>query len=180
MIGQSKRKSTCHPEWRWCVVRNSSKDIAQMAIFASLYAVLVWLFQPISFYELQFRVADILPPAIAKKWKLAIAYGIGCVAANLVSPFAGAWELLFTPFMSFSAGLIGYLAARVFKRFDYYICGAVHAVVISLAVSYMLEQVLYLPMTVTFIWILVSELILGFIGATVFTLIERRFGEWWK
>ena len=161
-------------------MRNSSKDIAQMAFFASLYAVLVWLFQPISFYELQFRVADILPPAIAKKWKLAIAYGIGCVAANLVSPFAGAWELLFTPFMSFLAGLIGYLIARVFKRFDYYVCGVVHGVVISLAVSYMLEQVLYLPMTVTFIWILVSELILGFIGATVFTMIERRFGEWWK
>jgi len=160
-------------------VRNSSKDIAQMAFFASLYAVLVWLFQPISFYELQFRVADILPPAIAKKWKLAIAYAVGCVVANIISPFVSIWELIFMPFMSFVAGILGYWAAKLYSKADYYICGVVHAVVVAPAVSYMLEQIFFIPLLVSLPMIFTSELVTGILGAMIFKLIERRY-VWWE
>jgi uncharacterized membrane protein len=150
-----------------------------MAIFAALYASLVYLFAPVSFYELQFRVADILPPAIAKKWKLAIAYAVGCVAANIISPFVGVWELVFMPFMSFVAGILGFLAAKLYSKADYYICGIVHAVVIALAVSYMLEQLFFIPLLVLLPMIFISELVTGILGATIFKLIERRY-VWWE
>jgi len=155
-----------------------SKDLAQIGIFASLYAALVYLFAPISFQELQFRVADILPPAIARKWKLAIGYALGCVAANVVSPFSGAWELIFMPFMSFVAGIFGYLAARICRSYDYYIFGVVHAAIIALSVSFMLYQLFNIPMYVTFPMLLVSEQIVNFIGASLFKAIEKRW-VWW-
>jgi len=44
-----------------------SKDVSLVAIFASIYVVLVYGFAPISFYALQFRVAGVIRPAIAKK-----------------------------------------------------------------------------------------------------------------
>jgi uncharacterized membrane protein len=160
-------------------MKSRTKDVALISIWAALYAALVYVFASISFEALQFRVADILPPAIAKKWILAIGYAIGCVVANLVSPFAGPWELIFMPAMSFIAGMLGYFAAKLWSSWDYYICGIVHAVVISLSVAYMLHMLSALPMFETFIPIFVSELILGFIGATLFKLIERRW-TWWK
>jgi uncharacterized membrane protein len=155
-----------------------SRDVTLIGIWAALYAILVYVFAPISFQALQFRVAGILRPAIAKKWKLTIGYALGVIAGNIVSPFAGPWELAFMPFMSLIAGTLGYLAAKLYPKYDYYICGVVIAVIIPLAVSFMLYELFTLPMLVTFPMILVSEQIVNLIGATLFKLIERRW-VWW-
>ncbi|MCR6691715.1 MAG: QueT transporter family protein [archaeon YNP-LCB-003-016] len=161
-------------------MRIATKDVALISLYAALYATLVYIFTPISFQALQFRVAGILRPAIAKKWKLAIAYAIGVIAGNIVSPFVGAWELVFMPIMSFISGILGYLAGRLYRKLDYYICGVVIALIIPLSVSFMLNQLFNLPMTLTFPMLLVSEQIVNFIGATIFKFIEQRFGDWWK
>jgi len=164
------------PEWGWMSM--DSKRVALIAVWASLYAALVVVFQPISFAAVQFRVADILPPSIAAAWWLSLAYGIGCAAANFFSPYVGAWELIFMPIMSSIAGILGYVAARFAGRFRYYVCGIVHAIIISLAVAYMLSF-FEVPFLLTFPSVLVSELILGLIGASIFTAIERRW-KWWE
>jgi len=156
-----------------------SRDVTLIGIWAALYAILVYVFAPISFQALQFRVADILPPSIAKKKLLAVAYAIGVVAGNIISPYAGPWDLGFMPFMSFVAGLLGYYAAKLYSKLDYYICGVVESIVIALSVSFMLEQLLTVPMFITFPMLLVSELILSIIGAVIFKLIERRW-VWWS
>jgi uncharacterized membrane protein len=160
-------------------LKRSTKDVALITTWAALYAAMVYVFAPISFEALQFRLADILPPSIAKKWKLAFGYAIGCVVANIISPFVGLWELIFMPAMSFVAGILGYLAAKLSNKYDYYICGIVHAVVISLSVAFMLYQLFELPMLVTLPALFVSELILGLAGATLFKAIERRW-VWWR
>ena len=49
-------------------------------------------FQPISFSVLQFKVAGILRPGIAKEKELALAYALGVVVANIYSPFTGPYE----------------------------------------------------------------------------------------
>jgi len=154
-----------------------SKDLSLVAVFASLYAVLVYIFAPVSFLALQFRVAGVLRPGIARKWILAVGYAIGVVVGNIFSPFAGLYELLFMPFMSFLAGVLGYLVAKPFKN-DYFIAGAVIATVIPLSVSWMLSQLFNLPMLVTLPYLFVSEQIVCFIGASLFKLIETRF-KWW-
>ena len=154
-----------------------SKDLSLVAVFASLYAVLVYIFVPISFLALQFRIAGILRPGIARKWILAIGYAIGVVVGNLFSPFAGPYELLFMPVMSFLAGILGYLVAKPFKN-DYFIAGAIIATVIPLSVSWMLSQLFNLPMFATLPHLFVSEQIVCLIGASLFKLIETRF-KWW-
>jgi len=158
-------------------VKVRSKDLSLVAVFASLYAVLVYIFVPISFLALQFRIAGILRPGIARKWILAIGYAIGVVVGNLFSPFAGPYELLFMPVMSFLAGILGYLVAKPFKN-DYFIAGAIIATVIPLSVSWMLSQLFNLPMFATLPHLFVSEQIVCLIGASLFKLIETRF-KWW-
>lgn len=153
------------------------RDLLLIAIFAATYVALVWVLAPVSFYALQFRVAGALRPAVAKKWTLSVGYAIGVMVANLVSPFAGLYELLFMPFMSFIAGVLGYLVASKFSH-NYFVAGAVIAVVIPLSVSWMLLQLFNLPMIVTFPTPMISEQLICFVGACVFKAIEKRY-VWW-
>lgn len=154
-----------------------SKDLSLVAIFASLYAVLVYLFSPISFFALQFRLAGVIRPAIAKKWILSIGYAIGVVVGNLFSPFVGSFELVFMPVMSLLAGLLGHLIARKFNE-NYFVAGIIIATVISFSVSWMLDQLFNIPMLATFFYLFVSEQAVCFLGASIFKLIEKRF-KWW-
>ena len=154
-----------------------SRDLSLVAIFAALYAALVYVFAPISFYALQFRVAGVLRPAIARKWILAMGYAIGVVVGNIFSPFVGIYELLFMPVMSLVAGILGYSLARRFNG-NYFISGAVIATVIALSVSWMLFQLFNLPIIATLPYLFVSEQIVCFMGAGIFKVIETRV-KWW-
>ena len=155
----------------------SSRDLSLVAVFAALYAVLVYLFSPISFYALQFRIAGILRPGIARKWILAVGYAIGVVIGNFFSPFTGPFELVFMPLMSFLAGSFGYLVARPLRN-NYFVAGAVIAAIISISVSWMLNQLFNLPFFATLPYLFISEQAVCLIGAIVFKLIETRF-KWW-
>ena len=155
-----------------------TKDIALVSIFASLYAVLVYVFAPVSFYTLQFRVAGVLRPAIAKKWVLSIGYAIGVIVGNLFSPFSGPYELVFMPLVSLVAGIVGFVVAKRFKE-NYFIEGAIIAVIVPIGVSWMLSQLFSLPLVATFPYLLISEQIICLIGAFIFKLIDLRF-KWWE
>lgn len=155
-----------------------TKDIALASVFASLYAVLVYFFAPVSFYALQFRVAGVLRPAIAKKWVLSIGYAVGVIVGNLFSPFSGPYELVFMPLVSLAAGIIGFVVAKRFRE-SYFVEGAIIAVIVPVGVSWMLNQLFGLPLVATFPYLLVSEQIVCLIGASIFKLIELRF-KWWE
>ena len=159
-------------------MRIKTKDVALASIFASLYAVLVYFFAPLSFYALQFRVAGVLRPAIAKKWILSIGYAIGVVVGNLFSPFSGPYELVFMPLVSLAAGIIGFVVAKRFNK-NYFIEGAIIAVIVPVGVSWMLNQLFDLPWMATFPYLLISEQLVCLMGAFVFKMIELRF-KWWE
>jgi len=158
-------------------LRFKSRDLSLIAIFASLYASLVYLFAPISFHALQFRIAGILRPSIAKKWVLAIGYAIGAAVGNLFSPYTSLYELVFMPLMSFIAGICGYTVSKRFGH-NYFVAGAVIATIISASVSWMLNQLLNLPILATLPYLFLSEQTVCLIGASLFKLIESRF-RWW-
>jgi uncharacterized membrane protein len=159
-------------------LRIKTKDVALASIFASLYAVLVYFFAPLSFYALQFRVAGVLRPAIAKKWILSIGYAVGVVVGNLFSPFPGPYELVFMPLVSLAAGIIGFVVAKRFNK-NYFIEGAIIAIIVPIGVSWMLNQLFNLPWMATFPYLLISEQLVCLMGAFVFKMIELRF-KWWE
>jgi uncharacterized membrane protein len=159
-------------------LRIKTKDVALASIFASLYAVLVYFFAPLSFYALQFRVAGVLRPAIAKKWILSIGYAIGVVVGNLFSPFSGPYELVFMPLVSLAAGIIGFVVAQRFNK-NYFIEGAIIAIIVPIGVSWMLNQLFNLSWITTFPYLLISEQLVCLMGAFIFKMIELRF-KWWE
>jgi uncharacterized membrane protein len=155
-----------------------TKDLSLITIYAALYAVLVIFFQPLSFYALQFRIAGILRPSIAKKKELAVAYALGTVVANVFSPFAGIYELVFMPVMSLLSGLVGYEVAKKLNK-SYYACGMVIGIIIPLSVAWMLYQLFNVGLIVTLPGLIVSEQAINLLGSTIFRLIEQRY-IWWE
>ena len=155
-----------------------SRDIAIVAIYAALYSAMVVVFAPFSFSALQFRVAGILRPGIARKRELAFGYAVGTVVANIFSPFSGIYELFFMPIMSLIAGLVGYEVANRMKT-NYYACGILIAVIIPVSVAWMLNQLFNLPIITTLPGLVVSEQIINLIGSFIFKTLETRY-EWWK
>jgi uncharacterized membrane protein len=147
-------------------------------VFASLYAVLVWLLPGLSFAAVQFRIAEGLKPAIAKKWTLAFAFALGNFLGNLISPFAGIYELGFMPLMNIVGGLLAYTIARSFKR-NYLIAGLVYAAVIGLSVSWMLHVLFNLPLEALVPLLITSEEGVMVVGAILFYLVDRRW-RWYQ
>jgi len=155
----------------------SNRDMALVAVYASLYAIAVYLFSPLSFYALQFRIAGALRPAIARKWVLTIGYAIGVAIGYMFSPFVGPLELGFMPVMAFIAGILGYVFAKQFKN-SYLVAGTVIAAIIAPSISLMLYLLFNLAILATLPYLLLSEESVCFIGAYTFRIIERRV-TWW-
>lgn len=149
-----------------------------MALFAALYIALVYVFAPISFLAIQFRIAGVLRPAIAKKKILIAAYTIGILGGNLMSPFSGVYELILMPIMGALAGCLGYVVARKLGG-SYFAAGIVIAAVIACSLSWIFSQLFNLPVLATLPCLFTSEQIICLIGACIFKLIETRY-VWWN
>jgi len=155
-----------------------TRALSQIAVFAALYTVLVWLLPGLSFAATQFRIAEGLKPAIAKRWTLAFAFALGNFLGNLISPFAGVYELGFMPLMNIVGGLLAYGIARAFKR-NYLVAGLVYAAVIGLSVSWMLHVLFNIPLEALVPLLIASEEAVMIIGAVLFYLVEKRW-KWYQ
>lgn len=73
---------------------NNIKFIAEAAIIAALYAALTWIFAPISYGSIQFRISEILVLLVVLNPKYAVSLILGCFIANTTSSL-GWYDMLF-------------------------------------------------------------------------------------
>ena len=154
---------------------NKTRQLTEVATFAALYAVVTWLFAPISYFAVQFRVSEALKPAIAKRRELAVAFMIGNFIGNIVSPFGGAGELLFMPVMNLIGGLVTFYVSRK----NYWVASIMYGLIIAGSVSFMLYQFFNIPIVGSLPFLIVSELVVMLLGASGYTLIDKRW-KWWQ
>ena len=74
--------------------KNNIKFIAESAIIAALYAALTWIFSPISYGPIQFRISEILVLLVVLNPKYALSLILGCFIANTTSSL-GWYDMLF-------------------------------------------------------------------------------------
>lgn len=74
--------------------KNNIKFIAESAIIAALYAVLTWVFAPISYGPVQFRISEILVLLVVLNPKYSVSLILGCFIANTTSSL-GWYDMLF-------------------------------------------------------------------------------------
>ncbi|MFQ5891320.1 MAG: QueT transporter family protein [Candidatus Methanofastidiosia archaeon] len=144
-----------------------AKGIAEIGIVGALYAVLVFVFAPISFAQFQFRIAEVLKPMVIRKKHLIWAIGLGNLVGNLISgSYAGYLELTLMPI---TCVVWGYICWLVGNKLNVYIGSFLYAFGTSLSVGWMLSYVFGIPFVAVFTSVLVSETIL-IVGGTPFVL----------
>ena len=148
-----------------------SLKVALTAITAALYITLGYVFQPISFLGLQFRIAElIVGMCILFPWEGLIGNVIGVFFVNLTSPL-GPIDLI-SCIVNIPA-----LYCIVFfrdKRFLKYLGGILYAIIISLYVAIVLNIAFMLPIWLMFVQVLIAEIILALLGILLFDIIRAR------
>ena len=146
----------------------TTKQIVRASIVAALYAALTVALAPIGYGPVQFRVAEVLKGLVLFDPAFILGFALGNFLGNLSSPYAGTWELVFMP----AANLVGASLCWLLRRWPY--AGAtVYAVVITLAVSTMLNIVTGVPWWALVWSVGVSEGVLIVGGVPLMTRVWR-------
>lgn len=150
--------------------RSISLKIALIAITAALYTVLGYIFQPISFLGLQFRVAEIVVGmCLLFPFEGLVGKIMGVFLVNLSSPL-GVIDLN-SCWVNIPALLcIIYFRDRTILK---YLGGILYAIIISFYVAIILYIVLLLPLWLMFIQVLIAEVILATLGIILFEGIKK-------
>ncbi len=152
--------------------RSISIKIALIAITAALYTALGYIFQPISFLELQFRVAElIVGMCILFPFEGLIGNVLGVFFVNLTSPL-GPIDLI-----SCLVNIPALYCIVVFRNKTYlkYLGGLLYAIIISIYVAIILYIAFSLPILLNFFYVLIPEVILATLGIILFDIIKKRF-----
>jgi uncharacterized membrane protein len=104
-------------------------------VISALYVALTYLVAPIAYGPIQFRVSEALVILVAARRHLILFVPVSCVVANLLSPYAGVWDLAFMPIMS----TVGALPLYFFGRRFLLATSWFYAVVTGLAVAFMIS-----------------------------------------
>ena len=152
-------------------VRPLSLRVSITAITAALYIALGYIFQPISFLGVQFRVAEIIVGmCIIFPMEGLIGNVIGVFFVNLSSPL-GAIDLLSCIVNIPALYCIIYFRDKGKLK---YLGGVLYAIIISIYVALILNFVLGLPIWLMFLQVLVSEVILASLGIYIFDMIGKK------
>ena len=151
--------------------KSLSLKVALTAITAALYVALGYVFQPISFLGIQFRVAELVV-GMCLLFPLEGMLGkvIGVFFVNLSSPL-GPFDLLST-----LVNIPALYCIIIFrnKKILKYLGGVLYAIIISLYVATLIYLVAFIPIWVNFVPVLISEVILASLGIFIFTIIKVR------
>ncbi len=118
-------------------VVTKTRELTEVAVISALYVALTYLIAPIAYGPIQFRVSEALVILVAARRHLILFVPVGCVVANLLSPYAGVWDLVFMPVMSTVGALPLFFLGR---RFVLPACWF-YAVVTGLSVALMISVV---------------------------------------
>lgn len=152
----------------------NSLDVAITGMTAALYTALGYIFQPISFLGLQFRVAElIVGMCIIFPIPGLIGNVIGVFFVNLTSPL-GPIDLISCIVNVPALYCIILFKDLKEKKFMRYIGGLLYAVIISAYVAWALNFAFGLPFELMFIQVLIAEAILASLGIYIFSIIENR------
>ncbi|KKL67114.1 hypothetical protein LCGC14_2138210 [marine sediment metagenome] len=149
-----------------------SIKVALTAMTAALYTALGYIFQPISFLQLQFRVAELIVGMIILfPFEGLIGKVLGVFFVNLTSPL-GPIDLISCIVNIPALYCIIYFRDKGRLK---YLGGILYAIIIAIYVAIILNVVIGLPIWLYFIYVLIPEIILATLGIILFDTIKSRF-----
>ncbi|MEM2627941.1 MAG: QueT transporter family protein [Ignisphaera sp.] len=137
--------------------------VVKSAVVAGLYAALVTLLAPISFYAFQIRIADaLLLLPFLNFFGLPTVFGltVGCAIANILSPF-GLIDIVFGSLANLLASLVAWAMGRKSKSIlALILASVVEVLIVTFVIGYfVLHLVGGLDLVVAFVGVLVGSIV---------------------
>ncbi len=146
-------------------VLTKTRELAEIAVISALYVALTYLVAPVAYGPIQFRVSEALVILVAARRHLILFVPVGCAVANLLSPYAGIWDLVFMPIMSTAGALpLFFLGRRLLLVTSWF-----YAVVTGLSVALMISVIEKSGFLVLALSITASQLIIMTAGWAFFS-----------
>jgi uncharacterized membrane protein len=153
---------------------NRVQSIAVMAIMAAVYAAVTIVLGPLSYYGVQFRVADILLPfPFILGWPMAAALFLGGFVANIFGGL-GIIDVVFGSLLNLAAGVL-VMNRRTCPH--WLLAWAYPTLIIGLGVPLYLQFLVFTPYILLMPGILVSTAILCAIGVAVMIGVEKALPQ---
>lgn len=128
-----------------------AKDVTTCLVFCSMYVALVNIFEPISFQQIQMRVANSLIGLVPLfGWPAVYGLTLGVLLGNLVSPL-GPIDLL-----SALPSFLGLLIVHRLRRVSVLLGLQAYSTIVSIWVAFMLNHIFQLPYFLTFAYVLIG------------------------
>ena len=116
-----------------------TKRFVLAATVAALYVVFTVSLAPISYGVIQFRVSEALKALVLFDPFLAFGIGFGTFIANMASPFAGPWDLVWMPLTDIAGGLLAWAVFRAMRERLPFVAMIVYALTTGASVGLMLR-----------------------------------------
>ncbi|MCV2232127.1 QueT transporter family protein [Paracholeplasma manati] len=148
------------------------KDWIRQSLIAALYVVLVLLFLPISFGEIQFRVAELLLIVVFFDKKAVLGLTVGTFVANLYSPGP---QLPFDLTLGVLATCLSVVSMVWIK--NKYIALLMPTLFNGIIVGYILHIVWGLPLLLTMLYVAIGEFGVTYVvGLPVYKILNKHTG----
>ena len=153
----------------------SPKQIVLTAVFAALYSVGVVFLAPISFQVFQVRVADaMLPLAMLFGWPAVVGLSLGAFVANVFGGL-GPVDMVGGALANFIATYAAWRIVTSRGRRWMLVGVGVEIVVVTLVVGTYLSYLLAIPITISWLGILLGSLTaIGALGSILLYTLSRR------
>lgn len=148
------------------------RDLLLQAMIASMYVVLVYIFQFMSFGSLQFRIAEVLLIFIFFDRKSILGLSIGTFVANwLLSPFG-----IIDAVVGTAATLTALILMLLLKKKPY-IALAMPALANGLIIGIMIAYIEQIPFIPIFFWVFLGEaVVLYVLGLPLWLALKNNQG----
>ena len=154
--------------------RKTTLSLSTAAIFASLYAVAVVVFAPVSFQIPQVRVADaLLPLAILFGWPAVLGYSLGAMIANFFGGL-GFVDIVGGTSANFLATYVAWRIGQRQMKSGWLVATAVEILLVTAIVGSYLSYLFQIPLQVGLLDVLLGSLVsIGFLGYPLLLLLSR-------
>ena len=154
------------------MLSNQIKSITKLSIVAALYVALTYAFSFMSFGEIQFRIAEILMLLCFFNKKYTISLTVGCLIANLFSPY-GIVDIVFGTLATFVA-CVGIMLFNKKHLFLASLMVPIGNIIVGIEIA-IINSFTLVPTLLTILWIFIGEfVVVSIIGVPLFKLLLKN------
>lgn len=155
-------------------MNKSTKKIVFGALIAAIYAVVTIALAPISYGQIQVRVAEALTILPFFSAYSILGLFVGCIIANLVGG-NGIFDIVFGSLATLIAAIITYYIGRSKLKFKRYLAPLPPVIINAIVIGIELNIVLKLPLIASMLWVGLGELIACYVlGLPILLFIDKN------